>query len=171
MRYEFSPKQIARFWARVGKTDTCWLWTGYCVPGGYGSLYIKNNRTPDDTRWRAWMMSAHRVSYLLHYGEIPDDKGVLHRCDNRACVNPEHLWLGNNADNVRDMTDKGRWARGRQGVLHVGAKLSEEDVFAIRAEHRRLINDLAARYGVTRQLIRQIFVGRVWKHVNLPDDL
>lgn len=86
-----------RFWNKVNKTDTCWLWTG-CTNGiGYGLIRI-------DTK----LYSTHRFSYELHFGKIPVGIHVLHSCDNPLCVNPEHLFLGNQKDNMRDMMNKGR---------------------------------------------------------------
>lgn len=76
----------------------CWLWFGATVPDGYGSFGIATNKTE----------KAHRVSWKLHKGPIPPDKHVLHTCDNRCCVNPDHLWLGTNEDNVADRVLKGR---------------------------------------------------------------
>ena len=90
-----------RFWAKVKKTDGCWVWTGSAQHNGYGYLHIgdKTNRKP---------MRAHRVSWELHNGPIPTGLWVLHRCDNPPCVRPEHLWLGDRTDNMRDCAAKGR---------------------------------------------------------------
>lgn len=96
------PPTEKRFWERVNKQpDGCWLWTGTTNLRGYGIL-ARNNT----------MQLAHRFSYELHKGVIPDGMFVCHSCDNPPCVNPDHLWLGTNADNVSDMVAKGR-ARGR----------------------------------------------------------
>ena len=93
-------KQInmKRFFDKVLKTDNCWTWIG-CLRGktGYGAFKI-NKKTVD----------SHRVSYTLHYGEIPKGLYVCHKCDNKKCVNPAHLFLGSPKDNWQDSFDKGR---------------------------------------------------------------
>lgn len=99
-----------RFWARVEKRgpDECWPWTGYRDAKGYGQIAL-NRRTAE---------GAHRVSWALARGEIPDGIHVLHRCDNPPCCNPAHLFLGTHADNMWDMKAKGR-ASGGPGPLTV----------------------------------------------------
>lgn len=95
---KYSPKQLANFWKKVSKTEGCWNWTGCkVVHGGYGQI-SRNNK----------MMLAHRASYEIHFGKIPDGMDVLHTCDNPACVNPSHLWYGTHTDNMRDKVRKGR---------------------------------------------------------------
>lgn len=88
--------QIENFWSKVNKTSTCWEWSASCS-NGYGSCSFQGKP------WR-----AHRLSYTLTYGEIPSGMLVCHKCDNPACVNPEHLFLGSHKDNFQDMVAKGR---------------------------------------------------------------
>lgn len=93
------PSIEERFFDKVTKTDSCWLWTGAITSRGYGSIRVEGKST-----------STHRLSYMLFNGEIPDGFVVCHTCDVPACVNPEHLWVGTVSDNVRDMIQKNRHA-------------------------------------------------------------
>lgn len=88
-----------RFWEKVDKTGDCWLWTSPPRSGGYGGI-----GEPITGR----MLAAHRVSWELHYGPIPDGLCVLHQCDVRLCVRPDHLFLGTKQDNTQDMIAKSR---------------------------------------------------------------
>jgi len=90
-------KILALYWAKVDKSSDCWLWTASLVCG-YGSFRF-NGRTH----------RAHRLSWILQHGAIPSGKHVLHKCDTPACVNPSHLFLGGQLENMRDMVAKGRW--------------------------------------------------------------
>lgn len=152
-----------RFWERVRQSDGCWEWMGAKFPKGYGSLFTGKK-----------CELAHRVSYILHYGAIPDDLWVLHRCDNPGCVRPDHLFLGNNTDNVRDMIAKGRsWQQTRpetipRGEQLVQTKLTSEKVRAIRKEYAqgRSKQSLADAYGVAWKTIYDVVKRRSWRHVD-----
>lgn len=92
----------ARFWLKVKQTEGCWLWLGAKNPDGYGVFRIRNRGT-----------SAHRIAYALKVGHIPPEVSVLHSCDNRSCVRPDHLFLGTQLDNINDMMKKGRDNKAR----------------------------------------------------------
>lgn len=140
------------FWGKVEKTESCWLWRGKVKPGssssggGYGVLQVPGTRNS---------ITAHRLSYALHFAEIPAGQHVCHRCDVRACVNPAHLFLGDNAINIGDAARKGRMYR----------KLSHERIRAIKtrteAGERHL--DIARDYGVSRSLVSMIGRG-LYRH-------
>jgi DNA-binding XRE family transcriptional regulator len=150
--YEHKRRPLAeRFWRKVEKHDGCWRWTGRPMTVGYG--YIMDDDGSDTY--------AHRVSWRLHYGSIPDGMCVLHRCDNRICVNPAHLFLGTRADNMADKTAKGRTPHGEN---HWNSKLSSADVREIvkRLEAGETQTSIARDYGVYRQAIGSIATGRCW---------
>ena len=88
-----------RFWAKVEKSDSCWLWTGAITTTGYG-VFQKGRRGEK-------LHKAHRFSYEIHHGEIPPRSLVLHSCDNKLCVNPEHLSIGNHSQNIKEAWDRG----------------------------------------------------------------
>lgn len=164
-------RDVKRFWEKVQKQDgdRCWLWTASTYHGGYGRLRLVN-----DAGVRT-MCRAHRFSWELHHGPIPEELCVLHTCDNPSCVRPDHLWLGTQVENVRDMKAKGRgatlashgpdaWRRGEQ---HGRAKLTEEHVREIRA----LVASGTSRAAVARQFgeiwenIDKIARRKTWRHV------
>lgn len=108
-----------RFWAAVLKTNTCWLWQNVLDKDGYGKI---NYPGPKGGYER-----AHRYSWELHYGPVPEGMQVLHNCDNPPCVNPAHLFLGTNADNVADRISKGRNRKPSINLAEV-ARFSAKEV-------------------------------------------
>lgn len=149
------PKEEAladRFWAKAKRTSSgCWEWTAGTTTGGYGKFWAAGRA-----------VGAHRFSWeLANDRKIPEGKWVLHDCDNPPCVNPNHLFIGTNVDNMADMVAKGRQTRG---VEHLSSKLTPADVRAIRAsdESQRV---LAVRFAVSQMAIWRVLVHRTWKHV------
>jgi hypothetical protein len=147
-----------RFWPKVMKPlgwDACWPWQGAKDPKGYGNFKI-----------RSYLSSrAPRVAYALYYNRSPASLFVLHRCDNPPCVNPTHLFLGTVQDNSDDMVKKGRAAvRDQRGSKNGAAKLDEAKVETIKGLILAGLNNtvIAARFGVTHQLISRIRRGRSW---------
>jgi hypothetical protein len=144
-----TPDSLARFWAKVEKTDTCWLWRGalHHKGGGYGLAAVEGKL------WR-----AHRFTYELAYGAIPDGLHVAHHCDTPACVRPDHLFLTTPRGNRDD-----RIAKGREGH-----KLTERDVRLIRLIYPTRIftqKEIAAYYGVHQGHISDVVNGRTWRYL------
>lgn len=156
-----------RFWPRVQRTEGCWFWTGYINAYGYGRFSIRR---------RTYM--AHRVSYELTYGAIPDGLDVCHHCDNRPCVRPDHLFVGTRADNLNDMYQKGRRSIGSRhsaaligrvprGEGHYRHKITEEQVRIIKSESAAGVTRaaLARRFNITRTAVIKVVRGTRWKHI------
>ena len=132
----------------------CWLWEGNINRDGYGRL-----------RHHGQDYLAHRFSWAVYRGKVPDEVCVLHKCDTPCCVNPEHLFLGSQADNMHDMTRK---KRGRP-QKHLGddngnSKLMTADILAIRKD-QRIYRKIALDYGVNLQTIYRIKTRQCWVHV------
>jgi len=164
------PSDEKRFWSRVNKDGPlhqvlgtkCWTWTGAtlkCKNSEYGLIkaHGRNGHL------------AHRLSYEIRFGKFNQDMNVCHHCDNPICVNPDHLFLGTNADNAADRDAKGRQVI-RRGEEFTHAKLTDDDVREIR---RRYIpfdslngtRALGREFGVSKTVIRGVIIRRIWKHV------
>jgi hypothetical protein len=166
-----SPEQrkslAERFWEKVsrGAEDECWLWTGAGArTSRYGNLI-----RPDGQH-----AQAHRVAWELAHGPVPDGLQVLHTCDHGLCVNPAHLFLGTQLDNVLDMERKGRHGRGyqlapgcRQGECNGNAKLTEKQVRLAKQLAARGMRpcDIQERTGIKKNTLFHILSGRQWTHV------
>lgn len=146
-------KHVERFIQKVTKTDGCWLWNANKDEHGYGLVWIQNRR-----------YFAHRVSYQIHTAVEPGDLHVLHRCDNPSCVNPDHLFLGTQRDNVLDCAAKGRTSRGEK---RYSAKLTDETARRV-IELRKsgvLIEAVAKMFGVSPATVSKVANRKIWKHV------
>ncbi len=140
----------ARFWKHVSPEPNsgCWLWSGASMRSGYG--VFRAGSLKDGTRR---MESAHRFSCEMAHGKIPEGMQALHKCDFKPCVNPDHLYIGTHADNMRDMAERiVRKSYDSRGESNANCKLNKNDIVAIRNsnESRRI---LAARYCVCEATI------------------
>lgn len=173
-----------RFWSKVKKLsdpDACWLWTAG-IRKAYGQFWDGNK-----------MVAAHRYSYELAHGHIPEGVFVCHHCDTRNCVRPDHLFLGTPKDNTQDAVAKGRiahgdshgtktkpgsvargdshWTRTRPelkplGEAHAGAKVTEDDVRQIRTMDASMSQEkIAIHFGISPQNIGRILRGETWRHI------
>ena len=142
-----------RLWANVDKTETCWNFTGF-KRKGYGSVW-----------WQGASVRAHRASWTVSKGPIPDGLQVLHACDNPGCVRPSHLFLGTNLDNVADRHAKDRDAHpDRRGERGGRATLTEAQVCQIR-ESAETNKALALQLGVDPSTISDIRRRKSWSHL------
>lgn len=139
----------------------CHLWLRYLNSAGYGQTRIGGRAGRN--------ILAHRLAWQMFRGPIPEGLGVLHSCDNPCCVNPDHLFVGDQADNMEDMSRKGRWGPPRNlptGAAHsrAMAKLSADDVRAIRADSR-IHKLIAAQYGVSQGSISRVQARKSFSHI------
>lgn len=128
----------------------CWEWTRGRTSRGYGVIRYGGKQT-----------LAHRFSYEYYVGEIPKGKSVLHLCDNPPCVNPEHLVLGTQLDNMRDCMAKGRYVCGER---HKHSKLNNDLVLAIRASSGSQ-RQIAKRFGTSQPTVCEVKTRKRWKHI------
>lgn len=159
-----SASAAKRFWKKIAvrSEDECWEWHGKTIGIGYGAMGV-GGRT----------ISATRLAYFLYTGVDPYPFSVLHSCDNPRCCNGNHLRVGTQADNGKDMKDRGRTTKGRtlpcvSGSKNPSAKLTELQVREIKSGYsarRGVRAALARQYGVTWTVIDIIVKGRGWKHV------
>lgn len=147
-----------RFWAKVDTSGDCWVWTANCLKDKDGN---RRYGLIGAGRRGEGMLYAHRVSWTLHKGAIPKNMKVLHKCDNPQCVNPDHLFIGTQLDNVRDMHEKGR--AGKTGPKPgSGAKvnLSSSEIAQLRLDAATHTNkQLGEKYGIGAGAARNIALG------------
>lgn len=147
-----------RFFRKVDKTETCWIWRGNTNPNGYGAIQEGGKGSKK--------ILAHRLSYRLHKGDIPVGMVVMHSCDNPACVNPSHLSIGTYKDNTHDMIAKGRKrVVAPKGVGNGKAKLNDDLVRYIKQNHKKSHAALARELNVGTTTVRGVRSGRTWSHV------
>lgn len=146
------PLEIFNYFTLKG--DGCWVWIGAKANTGYGYITHKGK-----------ILNSHRLSWKVNIGEIPPGMSVLHKCDNRICVRPDHLFLGTITDNMADKTKKGRQLKGTQ--MH-SSKLTDEDVINIRKQYvpwKVSLTTLGKKYGVHHTTILDVLHGESWKHI------
>lgn len=142
-----------RFWSKVLIKDGCWDWQWGHALGGYGRIWFKGKT-----------LYAHRVAWSLTNGAIPEGMHVCHRCDNRRCCNPGHMFLGTNAENMADRDAKGRAPHGER---HGQAKLTDQSVAEIRS--RVLAGEtqlsLSRAFGISKSVCSSVVSRKHWRHV------
>lgn len=147
-------KLSVNFWGKVSIGDGCWLWTGGKMKNGYANFFIgkKSHR-------------VHRLSYQHFFGEIPNGLGVLHKCDVRNCIRPDHLFTGTQKENILDCKKKGRTTSGVKDAM---SKLNDEQVESIRKIYEiggTSQRNLAEMFSVDQSNISRIVNRKAWTHI------
>jgi hypothetical protein len=144
-----------RFWSKVKKTSrtACWLWQSYRDGYGYGRYHVAKRS-----------ISVHRIAYFLKHGKLDPTLFVCHTCDNPACCNPDHLWLGTNADNCRDMVSK---SRSLYGERNPKAKLTPSQVRRVVQLHDHGYTHavVAKQVGCSIETVSAIITGKQWRSI------
>jgi hypothetical protein len=145
----FTPDILRNYWTL--DSEGCWIWLGRKYPNGYGRIGYQGSE-----------ICSHRLSWIVHRGQITDELMVLHKCDNPKCINPDHLFLGTQADNMHDMVTKNRQ---QHGSGHYASKITEEIVRYIRNSSDTGVS-LSKALGVSTSLISMIRSNSIWKSVH-----
>lgn len=156
---------MQRFFDKINKTDSCWLWiAAKRGEAGYGCMKFEGK-----------LVDAHRISYRIHTGSIPKGFVVCHSCDNRLCVNPNHLFLGTQKDNMQDCLRKGRLkipvgAVFKKGHIPLNSSITYDEVSlikkAIKNKGKQSLLILSKEMGYKYQLFRDINCGRIYKDIS-----
>lgn len=157
VKAEISQRDIDRFWSKCFKSDYCWNWIACISSDGYGKFSLKRKN-------KTVTLRSHRVSYFLTYGEINDKLLICHKCDNKKCINPEHLFEGTVKDNILDAKAKGLLVHTKGEQC---SDLTEEQVLNIRnrvIKGEKQIN-IARETGVGKNAIWYIVNRITWKHI------
>lgn len=148
---------ITKFWGKITKSNFCWVWRGLVTKDGYGRISIYGKT-----------VLTHRLSWVLHFGEIPKELGVLHKCDNPSCVNPDHLFLGTFQENMRDKINK---KRHTFGSIVEQSDLTERDILEIRRRYESRSSgsngskSLSKEFNISQVSINDIVTRKTWKHI------
>lgn len=159
-----------RFWEKVNikNIHDCWDWQSSINNDGYGQFWIKGHSF-NGFELSGKQQLAHRISWLFKHGILPKENLVCHTCDNRRCVNPNHLFLGSSQDNMNDKVVKGRAVGGKlKGEEHGKSKLTQEQIIAIRKSNFTQ-KTLAQIYNVKQNTISMIKNNKIWKHLGASD--
>jgi hypothetical protein len=155
---EYLENRVNKY-SPIFDTDCCWFWSRGVNTSGYGHI------GPNRISAHYGVTTAHKLSYLVHNGEVPEGQCVLHTCDNKICINPNHLFLGTHQDNMDDMVRKGR-SDTSSGEDHPMSVLSTLDVLRIRdcKDHNTSV-ELSRMFDVSPRTIRDIWNRHTWKDV------
>ena len=149
-----TKKIVKRFLTKFKKTKNCWIWEGTMISNGYGHFCVYHEHP----------VLAHRYSWTLFNGKIPKNKYVLHKCNNPKCVNPSHLYIGTQKDNIRDVINNGKFIYGSK---HPISKLTEIDIPKIIEFSSQGISQrkIASMFKINQTTIWKIIHGLAWPHV------
>lgn len=155
---EKAERDVCRFFLRINPNHEtgCWEWYKSSKHNPYGVFRINGAQ-----------LKAHAVSYALFFGAVTKDLCVCHKCDNPPCVNPDHLFLGTQNDNIQDCWTKGRGRKfpSQNGEVNVAAKLTAEDVLYLRSNYKPPMNIWAKKYGVSEATLYHALKGDTWRHL------
>lgn len=153
---------VQRFESKFSKVEGCWNWNAYIDKDGYGRFRIGNKQ-----------VRSNRASYLIYKGAIGENLVIRHKCDNPSCVNPDHLEIGTNFDNVMDMVCRNRQAKGEKiyknrrsfkGQCSPKAKITEKQALSILSDERSHLT-IAMEHGLTRAAVSNLKRGITWAHL------